>query len=181
LTIHENIRSLRKSRGLRIKDVARRIQLSEGYISQIETGKVEPSIAILRKFASIFQVPIVTFFNTNYENTILVRKDKRKTFGTQKSSIIYELLSPDLVDKKMQVAILKLAPFFRDPDGLFLSHHGEECIYVVKNQLKFIRGEESFLLEEGDSVYFEGLVPYRIENATDKETVILGVITPPLI
>lgn len=179
--LHEKIRTLRKGENLKIKDMAELTGFSISYISQIETGKVEPSISILRRFASIFKVPITDFFEPASHQQILVRKSDRKKIGTNRSSIVYELLSPNLNNKKMQVAIIKLSPNFKDPENLFLSHSGQECILVIKNELVFIHGKTKYFLNEGDSVYFDGSKPYRIENPSDTETIILGAITPPLI
>jgi transcriptional regulator with XRE-family HTH domain len=60
--IHNKLRELRKRSNKRLQDVADANDLSTGYLSQIETGKVEPSISQLRRLATYYGVGVVYFF-----------------------------------------------------------------------------------------------------------------------
>jgi hypothetical protein len=40
-------------------------------------------------------------------------------------------------------------------------------------------GEKTYLLEEGDSILWNGTVPHRIENVGDGEAQLLIALTPP--
>ena len=71
--IHDRLRKLRKEAGKRLQDVAEATNLSTSYLSQIETGKIEPSIAHLRKLASYYNVGIVSFFTSEEEENIIVK------------------------------------------------------------------------------------------------------------
>ncbi|NKW09719.1 helix-turn-helix transcriptional regulator [Ochrobactrum tritici] len=59
--IHTKLRELRKKSNKRLQDVAKANELSVGYLSQIETGKVEPSISQLRRLAAYYGVGVVYF------------------------------------------------------------------------------------------------------------------------
>lgn len=177
--LHDRIRELRKKKKITLKEVAEAIDLSPGYLSQIETGKVEPSISVLRKLASYFGVLIVYFFSTETNENIVVRENQRKTFGRPGSPLVYELLQNDINNKKMQLVIMKLAPGYHDPDDFFLTFRGEECIYVISGILGFEYDGAFYYLKQGDSIYYDGWKPYRLFNPTDELTEILGASSPP--
>ena len=60
--IGETIRSLRKERGLTLKQMARRTGLSVSLLSQIERAESSASIGSLYKIASSLEVPIRELF-----------------------------------------------------------------------------------------------------------------------
>ncbi|NNK57655.1 MAG: cupin domain-containing protein, partial [Desulfofustis sp.] len=45
-------------------------------------------------------------------------------------------------------------------DIVFNNHRGEEFLYVLHGRLEFCYGEETVILEEGDSLYFDSIVPH---------------------
>ena len=60
--IGENIRGHRKKKGLTLKQLARRTQLSISLLSQIERGESSPSISSLYKISSALNTRISTLF-----------------------------------------------------------------------------------------------------------------------
>ena len=60
--IGPKIRTFRKERQLTIQDLAQKTGLSVSYISQVETEKVSPSIATLKKIGAVLEVRTVDFF-----------------------------------------------------------------------------------------------------------------------
>lgn len=104
------IKKLRKERGATLKEVADATGLSQGYLSQIETDKVEPSISVLRKLASYYKVLMLYFFDTDPVDNIVVRKDERRIIGSPGDPLMYELLQHNVKNKKMECAIMRLAP-----------------------------------------------------------------------
>ena len=135
--IHDKLRKLRKQSGKRLQEVAKATNLSISYLSQIETGKIEPSIAHLRQLAAYYNVGIVSFFTSEEEENIIVKADNRPRFGRPNSSMIYELLRNDIRGMKLQVAIIKISPHYEEPEGLFMSCPSEEFIYVLSGTLGF--------------------------------------------
>ena len=127
----QRIKRLRKERGATLKQVAEASGLSQGYLSQIETDKVEPSISVLRKLSSYYRVPLLYFFDTDPVEDIVVRRDERKIISSPRAPITYEMLQHDVTNKKMECSIMKLAPHYSDPDGVYASYPGEECFLVL--------------------------------------------------
>lgn len=60
-----------------------------------------------------------------------------------------------------------------------LSHPGEECGFLISGCVRVYVGEETFDLNEGDTVYFDATLPHRIVNLGAEKAEILSAITPP--
>lgn len=175
----QRIKKLRKERGATLKQVAEASGLSQGYLSQIETDKVEPSISVLRKLSSYYRVPLLYFFDTDPVEDIVVRRDERKIISSPRAPVTYEMLQHDVTNKKMECSIMKLAPHYSDPDGVYASYPGEECFLVLSGAVEFEQDGRVYTLNEGDSIYYESSKPFRLMNPGDVTAEIVGVRTPP--
>lgn len=176
--IHTKLRYLRKKANLRLQDVAEANDMSSGYLSQIETGKVEPSISQLRRLAAYYKVGVVNFFTSEEEEDILVKANNRPSFGRPNSPLTYELLRNNLNGMDLQVAIIKIAPHYEEPEGLFVSCQSEEFIYVLSGVLGFEYNGKMYYAEAGDSICYKAQQQYRLFNPTSEITEILGVGAP---
>ena len=52
-----------------------------------------------------------------------------------------------------------------------LTHNGEECGYVLKGELVVLLGGKEYVLEEGDSIYFNSTVPHKYINRSDEDCI----------
>ena len=59
------------------------------------------------------------------------------------------------------------------------SHEGEEFIYVLSGELEVVHGKETFRIAQGDSVYYDSIVPHHVHSVPNVETRILAVIYAP--
>lgn len=175
-----DVRGLRKSRGLTLNELALKIGRSVGFISQVERGLSSPSIDDLRAIASALDVPTSWFFANESQNEaelgLIVRGDSRRVLGTAESGIVEELLSPDLggsfemfrsvfqAGAEMQTNILRPT---------------EEAGYIVSGTLQFCIDDQWFELNAGDSFRFEHK-PYRWKNSGNKPAVVIWVVSPPV-
>ncbi|EJT5924473.1 TPA: helix-turn-helix transcriptional regulator [Clostridium perfringens] len=62
MNIGKNIRRIRKSKGLTIRDLSKKSEVSQGYISDLENEReTRPSLDILGKLANALEVSITNF------------------------------------------------------------------------------------------------------------------------
>lgn len=88
------LRELRERRGKTQMDVVKRLKISQTYLSQVETGKKNPSQEMLRKLGGLYKLPasIILYLATEEED---VQKRKQPIFRELKptiDSMIEELL-----------------------------------------------------------------------------------------
>ncbi|HBI94201.1 MAG TPA: XRE family transcriptional regulator [Terrisporobacter glycolicus] len=181
IDIGKKIRELRKSKNFSIIDLSKESGLSTGLISQIERNMVVPSIKVMWKIANVLEVNIGYFFDEddeNIEEKIVVRKDHRKSINTNDSTKSYELLMPNLNNKSIEFILITLDKETKINKEL-VSHKGEECGYIIEGKMKIILENKEYILEKGDSFYFDSKIPHVYENYGDETCVLVCAMTPP--
>jgi len=181
IDIGKKIRELRKSKNFSIIDLSKESGLSTGLISQIERNMVVPSIKVMWKIANVLDVNIGYFFDEddeNIEEKIVVRKDHRRSINTNDSTKSYELLMPNLNNKSIEFILITLDKETKINKEL-VSHKGEECGYIIEGKMKIILENKEYILEKGDSFYFDSKIPHVYENYGDETCVLVCAMTPP--
>jgi transcriptional regulator with XRE-family HTH domain len=167
LKLGEKIRDLRLKRQRTLRQVAEMTGLSVPLLSQVENSAVSPPVATLLKISKALQVGIGYFFREeeSKERAVVVRKDERKkTFRpihTRQSDggYTYEALAYTKNSKHMEPFLVEFEPKKREAVS-FLSHQGEEFIFLFRGRLAFYYDQQEIILEPGDSLYFESEVPH---------------------
>ena len=78
--IHKNIKQLRLLRNLTQEDVAQKIGLTRQAISSYESGRTQPSVDLLMKFAEIYEVTLddILYGKRNEECEEIVNKELKR-------------------------------------------------------------------------------------------------------
>lgn len=162
------VRELRLQLGLTIADVAERAGISRGMLSKIENAQTATSLETLEQIANALGVTLSRLFR-NYNvpsgGAQLVKHGQGMEVvrrGT-KSGHTYHLLAYDQGPHKT------FEPFLitlQDPGEEFTAfeHPGTEFIHMIEGILEYRVGEETYLLEPGDSLTFRGEIPHRPEK-----------------
>jgi mannose-6-phosphate isomerase-like protein (cupin superfamily) len=160
-------------------------------ISDVERGKVEPSISTLKRIASALGTTLTYFFSDPaHSNSRVVRASERVAVSPgmnrepkgevrsaiEASGIRFELASPEHAENieaiygRYDVG----ASLGDDP----VTHDGEEWGMVLRGRLKVWVGEEIHFLDPGDSIWFPSTIPHRMENVAKEPTEYIWVDTP---
>jgi transcriptional regulator with XRE-family HTH domain len=177
--ISEKLRAFRKSRRMTLKNVADRAGCTSAYISQLEKGRANPSIATLKKIASVFNVKIVDFFmdDEDDEDEVVVRKDKRLTMDFNRGGTVIESLVRNTKNKRMEALYNRIRPG-GGSNGEY-THEGEEFGIVLAGELEITVGDRVYYVKEGDSFYFPSTRLHGFCNRGKKDTVVIWVTCPP--
>ena len=176
--IGPKIRGFRKERQLTIQDLAKRAGLSVSYISQVETEKVSPSIATLKKIGAVLEVRTVDFFADELIEDPMILHPGLWT----------RVLLPGWdADVKQMVHIVgnkRMQPFHTTvpPGGGThenYSHPGEEFGFVLSGTLTLTLGSDIHELKTGWAVYFSSLIPHSWENNGNEPCHLIWVVSPP--
>jgi transcriptional regulator with XRE-family HTH domain len=175
--IGKRIKSVRRTRGLTLQDVADQTGLTKGYLSKIETsGKAAP-VPTLARIASVLGVPLAELFGgvEKAERISLVRADERQQLakGAREFGYIYDLLCVGIDNKYMEPYILTIPANTTCPPT---QHEGEEFIFVLDGVMKFHLGEGEYELEEGDSLYFDASIAHFGQAAGDMDVKCVMVV-----
>jgi len=183
LNLGNKIRNLRKLRALTLQEVSNLTGLSKPLLSQIENNIAAPPIATLIKISTALGVKISHFFQDQEmgDRIVVVKKDERysvkKLFHHKDESKVgyrWESLAYPMVGKQMEPFIVEIEP--RDEENLLYNdHNGEEFHFVMEGIVEFKTAEQTHLLEEGDSIYFDSSIPHALRgiNGIAKSLIII--------
>ncbi len=177
--IGQRLKTFRRANRMTLKQLAQKAGCTDAYLSQLERGRANPSIMILKKIASALRVKVVDFFVENdlSENDVVVKEKERVNINFRYGDAKLQMLVKHIRGKRMQ-------PFFTtiEPGGGSkgsYSHVGEECGIVLKGQLEIHLGGKSYRLKRNDSFYFSSQEPHSWVNPGKTQTVVIWVVSPP--
>jgi transcriptional regulator with XRE-family HTH domain len=188
-SIGQRLAELRKEHRYSIRKLADRAGVSASLISDVERGKVEPSISTLKRVSDALGTTLTYFFSEPARQAgRVVRAGERVVLhggenatgevrsAIQTSGIRFELASPEQAEKIEAI-------FGRYEVGASLgdepvTHAGEEWGMVLKGRLKVWVGDEIHFLDPGDSIWFPSTTPHRMENVAEEPTEYIWVDTP---
>jgi transcriptional regulator with XRE-family HTH domain len=176
------IKYLRRSRGLRLKDVADLAGCSESMLSKVENGQSTPSINMLHRIARALGTSIGELFTELDDRKVhVLRAGTRPALSEgaprRGKGIKLESLTPFILRGLLQ-AQLHVIDVGGASDGA-IEHEGEEVGYVVEGRLELTVDGESVVLEPGDSFFFESTRPHSYRNVGDTVARVVWVNSPP--
>ena len=173
-------RRLRLAQGLTLSDVAARAGISRAMLSRLETGDAMPSldtIAALTRALGVNLTDLLHGFGVGNSPAQLVRGGEGLEVvrrGTKRGHT-YHLLASNRGPRRI------FEPFLvtmTDKSEVFpgFEHPGVEFIYLLKGQLTYRHGDESYPLKPGDALTFVGRVPHGPEKLIKLPIVLLSII-----
>jgi transcriptional regulator with XRE-family HTH domain len=187
LSIGERVAALRKEHRYSIRKLAGEAGVSASLISDVERGKVEPSISTLKRLSDALGTTLTYFFSEPAEQrSRVVRAEERVVLrgsdnSTEVSSgnntgIRFELASPEQAEGIEAI-------FGRYEVGASLgdepvTHEGEAWGMVLSGRLKVWVGDEIHFLDPGDAIWYPSTTPHRMENVADGPTEYIWIDTP---
>jgi len=168
-------RRLRQRRNLSLAQVAGANGVSVGFLSALERGQMRASIGTLRRIARYYRTNILSFFEPAKDNSRLVRPAERKILETTKG-VRMELLAWG--NTAMEPHLFRIKP--GGNSGESYTHEGEEFLHILRGQFEiWLNQDERYLLQPGDSLYFQSSTPHRWKNPGKTESLLLWINTPP--
>ena len=177
MSLGTRMQDLRRKRGLTTRELATSVQVTSSLISQIEHGKTSPSLDTLRRIAQALRAPLIYLLLEDDLEPQVVRKGERHVIHLEDSQLRASFLSP-LPPQQLELVLLELPPG-KVAWTKSRSHEGQECRLVMKGTIRAYYGEKTYVLEEGDSILWDGTVPHRIENVGNRDAQLLIALTPP--
>lgn len=173
------VKDLRKQKDISIRELSRRAGVSATQISEIERNISSPTVPTLLKIISGLGAAASIFFDTKIKKSVsIVRKNERQEFIDRKNSVFIQSLSNGIVNTNLKIILSHPTPGITNISGGY-KHDGEEFIYVIKGKIQVTLDDRKYILNEGDSIHFQGEFNHTIKNITDHEIEILVVISPP--
>ncbi len=169
MEIGSTIRAIRKKRGITIAELCAGTGLSKGFMSHVENNKTSPSISTLASIAKFLQVPLPYLLLDKEDRMHIVKKHERTTSVYGKEQLKVEHL---IAEGPLRLSLIEL-PVGYPKEAETNVHDGVECHFVQKGKVLVQQGEDTALLEEGDSFAWQACVPHIVKNVGDETAVLL--------
>lgn len=179
-SIGARLRARRKVRGLSLKSVAARAEVSIGLLSQIERGLSMPSVRSLSAICAALEMPVGWLFSgadDRADSPLVVRRHARRVLDLGAKGMAKELMTPDHCPG-IQMMRLIIRPGGSTGDTPYSHPQGTKCGTVLSGRLGLEVDGEVLLLEAGDSFAFEATRRIRFWCEGGQDTEVLWVVTP---
>ncbi len=173
--IAARIREMREIMELSCADVAARLDISEALYRKYENEEETLPVSTIYALAGIFGVDFTTLLTGEAPRMggyTLVRAGQ----GIQVSrnpEYHFQSLAFNFKGRTMEPMIVSLEP--GEKPAALVTHNGQEFNIVLEGSLKLVIGTHEFILNQGDSIYFDPSIPHA-QHATDVPAKFLTVI-----
>jgi len=170
------IRALRARRQLTLRALAERAGLSPSFLSSVEQGKGNPSLAALRRIAEALGTTTQELLGARDGSRRVVRPADRVRLETRDPSMRLELLARGA--EHLQPHLVTIPP--GGGSGESYAHAGEEFLFVLEGTVEVTLDEmEVHVLGPGDAITFPSDVAHRLRNPGRTTARALWINTPP--
>lgn len=176
VNVARQIRILRKRRNLSQAELAEASGLSRNTLSLLERGLTSPTVSTLKRLAIALGIDINAFFDKSDDESIIYTKAESRV-NLQLSHGLMADLGVGMHDQLITPLILELDPGARS--GPELSHDGQDFILCIRGEVLYTVNGKAFVLEPGDSLFFDGRLLHRFQNMVAERSEILVILSAP--
>ncbi len=191
------IREYRKRKSMTLKQLADKANISVSFLSELERGISNFSIATLKKIAQALEISTLGFKDTeenievldfktptdsnykDYSNDVkVVKSNHRIKIEFPGFSTVSELLTPDF-NRRMEALYMKMKPDFYSGPEPIIDPKGEKFLYILEGTANITIYNETYSLSKGDSIYYPADAPFHFRSTSESAVEVIIVITPP--
>lgn len=183
--ISQRIQYYMEKREIDTAELAKGTGLDQEFITTMLTKDIYPPLGPLMKIARTLGVRLGTFLDDQETSDpyIVSKAERKSNFSVlaeknKPASLNFFSLGMGKRDRHMEPFFIEILPESASNKTLS-SHEGEEWIAVLKGSIELIYGKETYILEEGDSVYYNSVVPHYVSCVGEEKAQIHAVIYIP--
>ncbi len=184
--IGENIQKMRKQKQFTLDTLAERSGVSKSMLSQIESGKVNPTVATVWKIARGLGVELDALLkgmDRGLKKFDIIRKESTTILDTTEKGPHIRVLSPIEMAEDLEIYLLD----FEKGTALHSKPHepkSEEYLTVLEGRVKVRAGNNEAELNTGDFIIYNCDIEHSIENiheGTSRVHMIVRFFKPQLV
>ena len=183
--VSQRITYFMEKRDLDLQNLSQLTGLDTAFLETMLKDNVYPPLGPLMKIARALGVRLGTFLDDqdSTDPFIVRRADRESEISVlggkgKPTALKFYSLGRGKVDRHMEPFFVEILPESAKEKTLS-SHEGEEFIVVEKGCIEIIYGKETYQLNQGDSVYYNSVVPHYVSCVGDENAEIFAVIYIP--
>ncbi len=156
---------------------AERLGVSAQELASYEAGGRDFSFSFLHNAAQILGVDVIDLItgeSPRLSTCCVVRKGQGLAID-RRAAYSYKHLAFTFRDKRAEPFLVTVEPKAEERPALH-SHDGQEFNLMLSGSMTFYIGEISYVLNEGDSVYFNSAVPHAMKALGNAPATFLAVV-----
>ena len=181
--IGEKLRRLRLKKKLSLIDLGQRVDLSASLLSQLESGKLIPTLPTLARIGEVFGVGLSYFFSHHVVRTFSITRANESIKFPEPDrkdlpAYYFEVLGFGAREKTICPYLAefpKRSPTEKNDEH---AHNGFELLYVIEGSLLILHEGEEHVLHAGDTAYFDASVAHSYYGLSDLPAKALVVTYP---
>lgn len=180
LLIGERIKKLRTEKSITLEQLANKAAVSKSLISQIENNRAVPSLPVLLSLVHSLDVSVKDFFGDmqdyfSNEHVILIRKNQGAVFQKEpeKGLKYRRLLTKSILTQTADFVLLDIKA--NSGRKKFIQTDAFECKFVLSGSIEYQIEKNTYHLEEGDMLFFDGRARHRLWNSNKKDAQLLVI------
>ena len=177
--IGRQARQFRQELNMTVGELAKLAGLSVGMLSKIENGVTSPSLATLRALAEALNVPVTSLFRKYEEqrDATYVKAEQGLVIERRGSRAghQYQLLGHS-IGKGVSVEPYLITLTQKSEVFPLFQHDGQEFIYLLSGKVRYRHGNRTYVLQPGDSLFFDADAPHGPEELLELPIRLLSVI-----
>jgi transcriptional regulator with XRE-family HTH domain len=167
--IGERIKRLRLKKSMGLVELGRHTGLSASFLSQLETGRVVPTLRNLARISMVFSKDLSYFFETEPHTLFRIHKKNERVrlpqTGVDDPTYFFESLGYMVPDRQLDPYYAEFVPLKKATVVRPHVHPGYEFLYMLEGELEIRHADKTNILEQGDSVYFDASTPHAYRCA----------------
>ncbi len=183
--IGERIKYLRLKKSMGLVELGRHTGLSASFLSQLETGRVVPTLRNLARIAMVFSKDLSYFFEPEPQKLFRVHRAKERVrlpqSGVDDPSYFFESLGYLVPDRQLDPYYAEFLPLKASREPKSHQHAGYEFLYLLSGELDIRHGEVTHHVEQGDAIYFDASTTHcYLCKGEDSATAVIVTLQQPL-
>ena len=177
--IGERIKRLRLKRSMGLVELGRQTGLSASFLSQLETGRVVPTLRNLARVSIVFGKDLNYFFEAEPQPLFRVHRKSERTrlpqSGVDDPTYFFESLGYMVPDRQLDPYFAEFLPLRKASEVRPHVHPGFEFLYVLEGELEIRHADKVNVVGAGDGVYFDASTPhsYRCNGKAAAQVIIV--------
>ncbi len=177
--IGERIKHLRLRKSMGLVELGRHTGLSASFLSQLETGRVVPTLRNLARIAMVFSKDLSYFFEPEPQKLFRVHRSKDRVrlpqSGVEDPAYFFESLGYLVPDRQLDPYYAEFLPRKEGREVRAHQHAGYEFLYLLSGELDLQHGDALHHVCTGDAIYFDAMVKHSYVSNTDEPATALIV------
>ncbi len=180
MDIGKKIRALRLGNNLTQEELANRLELTKGYISQLENNLTSPSIQTLFSLLEVLGTDVHEFFGKPDDEDAKVVFTKEDFYEKENEELGSSIswIVPNALKFEMEPIIIEIKP--GGQSEIDDSHPGEEFGYVLEGQITLVVNKKRFVVKKGETFYYTANKEHYLINSGNIIAKVLWISTPPM-